>query len=167
MSSRRLAELEAAGQPTPFTSFTAPPRAAAAKAGGRWVAVRKAPRQTGPAREVVDLVLDRDHHSCVVCANSLHGVRGRDWSVHHRDPRGMGGTSRSEVNLPSNLLVVCGSGTTGCHGWIEARRSEAEEMGLLLRGNEKPTEVPVATWYGVVLLNDEGGYTELSREVAA
>lgn len=151
---------------TPLAQVSAK-KANAAKASGKPVGAKKAPKNTGPSRAVVDLVLERDMHSCVVCANNLHGTRGRDWSIQHRDPRGMGGTSRPEVNRPSNLLTVCGSGTTGCHGWLEARRVEAEEMGLLVRGNEKPTEVPVSTWYGVVLLNDEGGFTELSRECAA
>lgn len=161
---KRLAELEAAGQPAPFSTLAT---TSAGRAADKAATARKRPRDTGPSREVVDLVLERDQHSCVLCGVNLHGQRGRDWSIQHRDPRGMGGTRRPEVNRPSSLVALCGSGTTGCHGWAEVRRREAEALGLLLRGNEQATQVPVATWYGVVLLDDEGGFTHYDGEAAA
>ncbi|MFC6938198.1 hypothetical protein ACFQHO_53270 [Actinomadura yumaensis] len=43
-----------------------------------------------------------------------------------------------------NLVLVCGSGTTGCHGRIEGNRAWAESLGYLVRrGVAGPGEVPV------------------------
>lgn len=121
---------------------------------------RKAPKRrtskpTGVTQHVADAVLERDQHSCVVCGKNLHGTRGRDWSLHHRRPRRMGGDRRPETNQPANLLSVCGTGVDGCHGWLESRRTEAMDQGLILHANDVPAEHPVATWYGVVMLDND------------
>ena len=44
---------------------------------------------------------------CVICG-------GIDISIHHILPRGQGGDDVWE-----NLVPLCGSGTTGCHGGVE------------------------------------------------
>jgi len=98
---------------------------------------------TGPDTATVDAVLERDGHMCAVGGHPLGPVRGVDWSIHHRRPRGMGGTSAPDVNLPSNLLTVCGNGVEGCHGLIEAHRAAAYERGWLLRGGDVPSQVPI------------------------
>lgn len=54
----------------------------------------------------------------------------------------MGGTAREDS--PENLLNLCGSGTQGCHGWIEGNRAEAGEQGWLVKRGIDPEEVPVA-----------------------
>ena len=69
----------------------------------------------------------------------------------------MGGDPRPETNWPANLVAVCGSGTSGCHGWLESNRTEAMEMGLILHANDVPAEHPIATWYGAVILDNAGG----------
>lgn len=53
----------------------------------------------------------------------------------------MGGTKRG-VNSLANLALVCGSGTTGCHGYIESHREEAYERGWLVHSWDDPAEVP-------------------------
>lgn len=86
------------------------------------------------------MVYERAGNACEIC-----GVRGEN--VHHRRPRGMGGTKFE--GGPENLMVLCGSGTTGCHGWIEGHREEAREQGWLVEQWEHPHRVPVAyrgTW---------------------
>ncbi|GAA1138557.1 hypothetical protein [Nocardioides aquiterrae] len=104
-----------------------------------------------------------------------------DHSFHHRQPRGMGGSRRREVNSPANVMLLCGSGTTGCHGFIEKYRSSAEQEGWLVRHGQDPAEVPVTvfggwnavtTMQGVkirdhiatrrVLLTDAGDYQEVA-----
>lgn len=128
---------------------------------------RRTVRFTGPMPDVVEAVLERDHHRCVVCACALCGQRGVGWSIHHRRPRRMGGDPRPETNLPANLVAVCGSGTDGCHGWLESRRTEASDMGLLLHANDDPSEHPVAhAVLGPVLLDNEGGVWPCDRERA-
>ena len=111
---------------------------------------------------VEQLVIERDRGACVRCAAPVtHLERGRAWSIHHRRPRGTGGTSLAWVNQPANLIVLCGSGTTGCHGWAERERTKAFDLGLLV------SKIGVATamttrlkhhLYGWVLLDNEGGY---------
>jgi 5-methylcytosine-specific restriction protein A len=115
-------------------------------------------RRTGPSTAVVDAVLERDHWSCLICNEGLAGERGRDWSIGHRIPRGMGGTKDPRINLPSNLLTLCGSGTTGCHGATEGPlRALAYRHGWLLQRHLDPRTVPVLIERGaryVYLTND-------------
>lgn len=84
------------------------------------------------------------------------------WSLHHRVPRGMGGSKTSWINAPSNLILLCGTGTTGCHGWVEANRAVARDQGwIIARGIQRPGGVPIRDPYGRVwLLDDEGGRCE-------
>lgn len=53
------------------------------------------------------------HHSCALCGTT----RGR-FSLHHihRHPRD---------DVRANLVMLCGDGTTGCHGGVEARDPDA------------------------------------------
>jgi len=115
-------------------------------------------KATGPSPDVVELVLERSQYSCELRGCMVGDRRGVDWSIHHRLPRRMGGTKRPEVNQPPALIVVCGSGTTGCHGWLEARRAEAYDLGLLLHAGDDPAEVPVGLAVGLVYLTTEGTY---------
>lgn len=104
--------------------------------------------------DVVQAVLERDRWRCVVCARPQLGQRGVDYALHHRRPRRSGGDKRPETNLPANLVLLC----THCHEWVESRRAEAADMGLLLHANDDPTEHPVAhAVLGPVLLDNEGG----------
>ncbi len=53
-------------------------------------------------------------------------------SLHHLVPRSLGGD-----DTYANLVPLCGSGTTGCHGLIEARNPVAlASLALLLDDNE-------------------------------
>jgi hypothetical protein len=54
----------------------------------------------------------------------------------------MGGSKDSTLHLPANLIVLCGTGTSGCHGWVEANRSEARKLGLLIQKVESAEEIP-------------------------
>ena len=102
---------------------------------------------TGFPPKVARLIFEvRDDSSCFFCGQGLRWEdRGFGWSLHHRRPRGMGGTSEVWVNKPSNAVTLCGSGVTGCHGWVESHRAEATELGLLVSRNglDRPVNVPV------------------------
>ena len=126
-------------------------------------------RATGPSSAVVDLCLERAQYSCEIHGGMVGDRRGLDWSLHHRLPRRMGGTRAGWINLPSNLLVVCGSGTSGCHGLIERYRLASRAAGWLLRSGLLPGQERVrvfdpekhpngSRW---VLLDDEGGYVDV------
>ena len=106
-------------------------------------------------------VWERDAGQCVRCGLALVGARGLSWSVHHRRPRGSGGSKLKWVDLPGNLILLCGSGVTGCHGWVESHRAVARDKGWLvpLNGIRLPSAVPVHhALHGVVVLNDMGTY---------
>jgi hypothetical protein len=61
--------------------------------------------------EVHAQVLERDDRACWGCGTT------RSPNFQHCDPQGMGGTSRRIT--PAWGIVLCGSGTTGCHGVTE------------------------------------------------
>lgn len=109
----------------------------------RTALVARAPLGSGPDRCTVDVVLDREGHSCARCGRGLHGIRGVDWSVQHRRARGSGGTIRPDTNAVQNLLLLCGSGTTGCHGYVERERAHARAYGWAVRQCEDPLARPV------------------------
>lgn len=74
------------------------------------------------------------------------------WSIQHRKKRSVGGGSGL-----SNLLTLCGSGTTGCHGWCETWPQKAEEVGWAVPSWADPARWPVRHHlHGWVLLDDAG-----------
>lgn len=107
------------------------------------------------------LVRARAHDRCERCGSELDGWDGG--SYHHRRIKGMGGDRRPETNLPANLLLLCGSGTTRCHGWVHAggNRAAALEGGWLVSRWALPGEQPVVlALLGRRLLDDAGGTRE-------
>ena len=42
----------------------------------------------------------------------------------------MGGDRHA--NTGANLVLMCGTGTTGCHGWAESNRAQAHDEGWLV-----------------------------------
>jgi hypothetical protein len=106
---------------------------------------------TGFTPKTRALIYARDG-GCVVCGHD------GDLNIHHRTPRGMGGSKAPWVNRASNGISVCGSGVHGCHGRIEANRSWAEVKGYIVRrGLNLPVNVPVEhVRFGPVWLTDAG-----------
>lgn len=108
-------------------------------------------------------VLDRDGHRCVRCGIALD--QAWTYSIHHRTPRGMGGSKRA--NTMPNLITLCGSGVTLCHGWIESHRDAARDLGYLVRRGHDPATTPVLiAGRGLVLLDDRGCVTPMNRSAA-
>ena len=97
------------------------------------------------------IVFNRAEGMCEKCG-------GRGQSIHHRKPRGAGGTKIADV--ASNLLLLCGSGTTGCHGWVERNRVQALADGYLVRRVDDPALIPVLRWGIRVYLEDDGGIVQ-------
>lgn len=45
----------------------------------------------------------------------------------------MGGTRDPLASHPSNIVLLCGSGVSGCHGWLEnSQRGEALALGWII-----------------------------------
>lgn len=110
----------------------------------------------------------RDGEACFLCRRPLRWhERGIGWSMHHRRPRGSGGTRR--LMTCANGLILCGHATTpgGCHRWVESHRETATLWGLLISLNAvgpefDPANVRVqrddGTWW---LLTDDGRAIEV------
>jgi hypothetical protein len=112
-------------------------------------------RSAGPTAETRSLVVARDRGRCVAC--------GRETAqLQHRRARGMGGTADPAANQPANLVLLCGSATTGCHGRAEDRRDPwGERQGYVIRhgaGVPAAADTPL-WWHGqAVVLDDAGGW---------
>lgn len=73
-------------------------------------------------------------------------------SRHHRKLRSRGGADAAD-----NLILACGSGTTGCHGWMHANPAEATLLGFIVPSWADPATVPIRhALYGWVLLLPDG-----------
>jgi hypothetical protein len=122
-------------------------------------------RNTGPSWEVREQVRERDQERCAACGVNIY--RAGTWSWHHRRNRASGGTSDPAINSPANLLLLCGDGTTGCHGHITDHPAEAYASGLSVSVNAQVSRglkvdlatVPVTHGvHGRVLLDHDGGW---------
>lgn len=97
------------------------------------------------------VVRRRDRGRCWVCQQPAE-------QIHHRRPRGRGGSSDAAVNQPGNLLSLCAR----CHCEIESQRAAAVELGYLVQSRRVPSMTPIWRsgvrpgdgWW--VLLDDDG-----------
>jgi hypothetical protein len=112
---------------------------------------------------VIVIVDARDQQCCVRCGKWL----SNNGSRHHRQRRAVGG------HLVVNLILLCGSGTTGCHGWVHANPARARAEGLIVRASIVDVGmVPIRILdlltgrFIHVLLTPEGGRVEISDEYA-
>ena len=113
-------------------------------------------RNTGPSLAVRELVRSRDGYACARC-----GMRDGEHvlprhQIHHRRPRGMGGTSRDDTNSPANLILLCAE----CHALIESYRVHAFAAGWLVRQGHDPAMTTLAYKGRPVLLNHAGQIQE-------
>lgn len=107
--------------------------------------VRKALRARSSGSTILGL--------CEICG---HGGT----NAHHRRNRSQGGR-----DVLSNLILVCGSGTTLCHGAITENPNWAESRGYTIKGTQavsSETRVFLPLHGGWVLLDDDGGWSEAS-----
>lgn len=94
---------------------------------------RSTPKDTGPDRATRAAVLARDGYACARCGKPC-GPGIAPYSLQHRIARGVGGGSEM-----SNLIVLCGSATTLCHGEVESRAGrEDNARGYWLQSWQGP-----------------------------
>lgn len=110
-----------------------------------------------PTAATCDAVDERDRQCCARCGQYIVGG-----SRHHRKLRRYGDHGAA------NLILLCGSGTTGCHGWVHAHPKLSYAQGWMIRGHGTPCEVPlyhrtIGSW---VLLLDTGSFTMITPESA-
>lgn len=108
-------------------------------------------RYTGPDAATRRLLEHRSGGQC-----EFVDCRAAAEHTHHRKPRRAGGSRDVLINLPANLIRLCGY----CHAWIESNRLEALAMGLLLHDADDPSATPVVTRAGLIYLDNAGGYAD-------
>jgi hypothetical protein len=92
---------------------------------------------------------ERAQGCCEICGK--HGAT----NAHHRKNQSQGGQ-----HVLSNLMLLCGSGTTGCHGWVTQSPRSADRLGWLVWSYENPAEKPVRMWaFRWALFGDDGSIT--------
>lgn len=104
---------------------------------------QEADRVSGFSADVREIIYMRDRMKCARCGM-------RTTQIQHRRARGMGGTKRAETNEPANGILLCGSATQGCHGWVETHRAEGLANGWIVPQSQEPSTVPVlylGDWY--------------------
>jgi hypothetical protein len=114
------------------------------------------------ARRIVRI---RDGHQCQMCGRSIVDYPS---SIHHRINKGSGGSAKLE--RPSLLIRMCGTGTTGCHGWVTNEPRQAGIWGWLLPKNNPdidPTQERILTFRGWEMLDDDGNRVPYLGEVPA
>lgn len=90
-------------------------------------------RDSDPSPEMKAMVYALFLGCCVRCGHAVGEWR----SVHHRQRR-----SQFGPNEFPNLLLFCGTGSAGCHGWVHQNVEEAEGLGYLVRSTGIPARTP-------------------------
>lgn len=115
-------------------------------------------------RETGHMLACRSGGRCEGCGQ-LIAAGIREPSIHHRQARGLGGTSRPQVHDLCNLLLLCAgfsrrlAGVLGCHGMTEAHENDPVARGLLVPHPADPAQVPVVLASGRrVLLAADGPF---------
>ncbi len=98
------------------------------------------------SRAVKAIIDERSQGNCELC-----GLSAPDGQYHHRRPRGMGGTKRSETGSPVNALYL----HQACHLDVEMHREESLYNGWLVRQSQDPALTPV---------NYRGRYSTLTND---
>lgn len=102
-------------------------------------------------------LLVRDHRELRRCARDGESLWGG--SLHHRKLRSQNGADSCD-----NLVGLCGSGTTGCHGWAHHNRDDAAREGWIVPSHVDPATVPVKHFvWGWVLLLPNGDVHLLAK----
>lgn len=111
------------------------------------------------------LVTLRDEGMCVRCRRV-----GAVTNFDHRKNRSQGGRWSA-----ANGQTLCGTGTTGCHGFVTSHPALAYVEGWGVPGWADPTSYPAArylpTKHGTVraafvLYDDDGGWVEITEQEA-
>jgi len=93
------------------------------------------------APEVREAIYEVASGRCIGCGRV-------DVTAQHRRARGMGGTRDPLAATPANGLPLCGSGTTGCHGWTERHPTEGALLGWRLTSGQDQLVEPFYTRHG-------------------
>jgi 5-methylcytosine-specific restriction protein A len=97
------------------------------------------------------LIREREDARCAICRRPMT-------DIHHRLRKGMGGTSRADIHLPSNLVGLCRTH----HGLVHAKPAPAVLGGWIVPTSVEPGLFPIwmqssqYAYPGWFLLEDDG-----------
>ena len=97
----------------------------------------------------------RDGGKCLWCL-------GEAADVHHRRPKGMGGTSDPYIAFGvANLVSLCRS----CHDYIHAHPAEGYRLGYLVHSWDDPAEIPIVLKPGThyIRLRSDGEFEKVGE----
>lgn len=77
-------------------------------------------------------------------------------NAHHRKNKSQGG-----LDVLSNLMLLCGSGTTGCHGWVTVNPHKSRHNGWTVLRHQEPEQIPVRRRGVRVMFADDGFFIEI------
>lgn len=96
-------------------------------------------------RRISEALKERANFVCEICDKQ------RGTNHHHRVNKSRGG--RDDL---CNLMWLCGSGTTGCHGWVTENPERSQQRGWSVSGYRDPATVPVKRRGEWVMLFSDG-----------
>ena len=112
-----------------------------------------------PTARAKNLVARRQEYRCMICGLYLL-TSATPHSFHHRLMRSQG-HGYAGLHQPGNLILLCGTGTTGCHGYVHAHPAESYDNGWLVHIDGNPLTQPVRDkFHGRILLDDTGDWRE-------
>lgn len=91
-------------------------------------------------------IYERDHGRCWHCGTD------ENVTLHHRVNRGMGGSKL--LDMPSNLIVMCGAFNVAMESELKAHRV-AKEMGWKVSRHSSPSQTRITDFRGEVFLLDD------------
>lgn len=108
---------------------------------------------------------DRAGGRCEITGVWLGERDSDEWALHHRRVKGMGGSSRDDTHVLSNVLALSHAAhNLGPRPAVHLDVAWARERGYLVGQHQHPRLVPVLLrGRARVLLTDDGGYVPLAR----
>lgn len=104
------------------------------------------------------LIWEREDGYCGLCGSHVRASMF-GWSNQHRRARGAGGSKDPLTASVSNGVLMCGSATTDCHGYVEGHGTAALTLGFRVPQGIDPATVPIRiARQGWVYLDAHGGY---------
>jgi 5-methylcytosine-specific restriction protein A len=107
--------------------------------------------------EVKEAIIRRSGGRCEIC-----GVSAAQYHLHHRRPRGMGGSKQLESGSAANGILI----HPHCHDKVESNRSAAIENGWLVRQGHDPAYTPLLRRGQWVTLTEDGSLFPWQADVA-
>lgn len=113
-------------------------------------------RTTGFPPDVRELVADRAAGICEKCGQAAAT------QLHHRRPKGIGGSRLADTNTTVNALAVCSL----CHAEIHAKPDWSKVHGWLVSQGRAPAAIPVHLHHGWSVLDTAGRFHYLPEDAA-